>query len=129
MSSILKAFNAHLLDFITDIISVFPENKNLKITKTALETWKHVNPKSIIEIWKTCITDKYHKEIGKGDYDFFVKKNYTEDISGCENISEILHAIEKLRNPISQMSDSNQKKAVKYIQNLTKLSELYYAPS
>ena len=38
MSSILKAFNAHLLDFITDIISVFPENKSLKVTKTALET-------------------------------------------------------------------------------------------
>ena len=62
MSSILKAFNQHLLEFIDDIISVFPNNRSLKVTRTALQTWKRVNPKSIIEIWKTCITDKYKKK-------------------------------------------------------------------
>ena len=126
-SIVLKAFNEHLVDFINDIIRVFPENKSLKVTKTALETWKRINPKSIIEIWKTCITDKYKREISSGDYKFFIKKDYKEDIFGCENMSDILIAIEQLRDPISQMSDENQKKAIKYIQNLTKLSELYFS--
>ena len=127
MSSILKAFNKHLLDFISDIISVFPENRDLKVTKTALHTWKRVNPKSVLEIWKICITDKYKDQIEKGDYGFFMNKNYKEDISGCDNSSDILTAIEQLRNPISLMSKDNQEKAIKYIQNLTKLSILYYA--
>ena len=74
MSNILKALYSHLLDFISDIIVVFPENRSLKVTKTALETWRRVNPKSIIETWKTCITDKYKIEIAKGDYNFFMKK-------------------------------------------------------
>jgi hypothetical protein len=127
MSSILKAFNKHLVDFINDIISVFPDNRDLKVTKTALQTWKRINPKSILEIWKTCITDKYKTQIEKGDYGFFINKNYKEDISGCDNSSDILTAIEQLRNPISLMSKDNQEKAIKYIQNLTKLSILYYA--
>jgi len=127
MSSILKAFNKHLVDFINDIISVFPDNRDLKVTKTALQTWKRINPKSILEIWKTCITDKYKTQIEKGDYGFFINKNYKEDISGCDNSSDILTAIEQLRNPISLMSKENQEKAIKYIQNLTKLSILYYA--
>ena len=127
MSSILKAFNKHLVDFINDIISVFPDNRDLKVTKTALQTWKRINPKSILEIWKTCITDKYKMQIEKGDYGFFINKNYKEDISGCDNSSDILTAIEQLRNPISLMSKDNQEKAIKYIQNLTKLSILYYA--
>jgi len=127
--NILKAFNAHLLEFITDIIQVFPENKNLKVTKTALETWKRVNPKSIIDTWKICITDKYKNKIKDGNYDFFISKNYSEDISGCENESDILTAIEEIRTPIREMSKANQKKSIKYIQNLTKLSELYYASS
>jgi len=127
MSSILKAFNKHLVDFINDIISVFPDNRDLKVTKTALQTWKRINPKSILEIWKTCITDKYKMQIEKGDYGFFINKNYKEDISGCDNSSDILTAIEQLRNPISLMSKENQEKAIKYIQNLTKLSILYYA--
>ena len=66
MSSVLKAFNEHLLEFINDIITVFPDNRSLKVTKTALQTWKRINPKSIIEIWKTCITDKYKSQIQKG---------------------------------------------------------------
>ena len=127
MSSILKAFNKHLVDFINDIISVFPDNRDLKVTKTALQTWKRINPKSILEIWKTCITDKYKVQIEKGDYGFFINKNYKEDISGCDNSSDILTSIEQLRNPISLMSKDNQEKAIKYIQNLTKLSILYYA--
>jgi len=127
MSSILKAFNKHLVDFINDIISVFPDNRDLKVTKTALHTWKRINPKSILEIWKTCITDKYKVQIEKGDYGFFINKNYKEDISGCDNSSDILTSIEQLRNPISLMSKDNQEKAIKYIQNLTKLSILYYA--
>ena len=126
MSSILKAFNAHLLDFITDIISVFPENRSLKVTKTALETWKRINPKSIIAIWKTAIAEEYKDEIRSGNYDFFMNKNYTADISGCDNSSDILDSIEELRKPISKMSASNQKKSIKYVQNLTKLCELYY---
>ena len=127
MSSILKAFNEHLLDFINDIISVFPNNRNLKVTKTALQTWKRINPKSIIEIWKSSITDKYKMQIEKGDYRFFIEKNYAEDISGCDNPSEILSSIEELRKPISEMSKESQNKAIKYIQNLTKLSQLYYS--
>ena len=127
MSSILKAFNQHLLEFIDDIISVFPNNRSLKVTRTALQTWKRVNPKSIIEIWKTCITDKYKKEIEGGDYRFFIEKNYTEDISGCDNPSDILTAIEDLRKPVSEMSTDSQNKAIKYIQNLNKLSQIYYA--
>jgi hypothetical protein len=127
MSSVLKAFNEHLLEFINDIITVFPDNRSLKVTKTALQTWKRINPKSIIEIWKTCITDKYKSQIQKGDYRFFIEKNYSEDISGCDNPSDILTSIEELRKPISEMSPDSQNKAIKYIQNLTKLSQIYYS--
>ena len=127
--NILKAFNSHLIDFIIDIISVFPENQDLKVTKTVLETWRRINPKSIITIWKTCVTDKYSKEIETGDYNYFMKKNYTQDISGCDNEGEVLKAINNLRTPISLMSENNKEKAIKYTQNLTKLSKIYFTPS
>ena len=61
MSNILTAFNTHLIDFITDIITIFPEKKGLRVTKTALQTWRRLNPRSIIQTWKEGITDKYQK--------------------------------------------------------------------
>ena len=76
MSNILTAFNTHLIDFITDIITIFPEKKGLRVTKTALETWRRVNPRSIILTWKEGITDKYAKEIQRGNIDFFLEKDY-----------------------------------------------------
>ena len=128
MSSILKAFNNHLIEFIDDIIYIFPQNKNLKITKVALETWKRMNPKSLIYTWKISVHDKYKGEIIEGNIDFFIEKNYVEDISGCDSDAYILKIIEKLREPIRLMGSTNKKKTLKYIQNLTKLCELYYFP-
>ncbi len=49
-------------------------------------------------------------QIEKGDYGFFINKNYKEDISGCDNSSDILTAIEQLRNPISLMSKEIKKR-------------------
>ncbi len=126
-SSILKGFNNHLMELVDDIIFIFPDHKNLKITKMALETWKKMNPKALILTWKVCIYDKYYNNIKNGNIDFFIEKNYTEDISGCESDTYILKAIEKLREPIRLMGGRNKKKTLKYIQNLTKLCELYYS--
>ena len=126
-SSILKGFNNHLMEFIDDIIFIFPQQKNLKITKMALETWKKMNPKSLILTWKVCIYEKYNDKIKEGNIDFFIDKNYIEDISGCESDTYILKAIEKLREPIRLMGGKNKNKTLKYIQNLTKLCELYYS--
>ena len=126
MSNILTAFNTHLIDFITDIITIFPEKKGLRVTKTALETWRRVNPRSIILTWKEGITDKYAKEIQRGNIDFFLEKDYVTDISGCEDSRYILSAIDRLRDPLRTMGKGNQKKAIKYVQNLTKLSKLYF---
>lgn len=126
MSNILTAFNTHLIDFITDIITIFPEKKGLRVTKTALQTWRRLNPRSIIQTWKEGITDKYQKEIMSGNADFFLQKDYITDISGCENSRYILSAIERLREPLSSMGTENKEKAIKYVQNLTKLSILYF---
>ena len=74
MSSILKAFNTHLIEFISDIISIFPEKKSLRVTRTALETWKRINPKSIIKIWKESVTNGYKNQIERGEPVFFFRK-------------------------------------------------------
>ena len=126
MSDILKAFNNHLISFISDIITIFPDKKCLKVTRTALETWKKLNPKSLIAAWKLYIVDLYQKEIEMGDGSFFIDKNYVADLSGCNNTNNILAAIENLREPLRDMGENNKKKAIKYVQNLSKLCILYY---
>jgi len=127
MSNILKAFNNHLLEFVDDLISVFPDDIDLKAMQVFLCNYKKINPKSIIGLWKYYVSDKYRNEINKGDLTFFLNKDYSEDIidvnwDTVENISVI---VEKIRMYVKKLNDDNRQKALKYLQNLIKLSDLY----
>jgi hypothetical protein len=125
-SSILTAFNEHFVEFISDIQAVFPEDVDILSAKNSLLMIKKANPKMIIKIWKTHIVDKYMDQIEKGDISFFINKDYSGDLSKSYfSSNKIMEGIDRLRNPIREMTPENQQKTMKYIQNLTKLSTLY----
>jgi hypothetical protein len=124
MSNILTAFNDHFVAFINDVQSVFPEDTDVLTAKNALTAIRKANPKMIVKIWKAFIADKYKAEIDAGDISFFAEKDYSSDVSVSQNSDKIMESIDRLRAPIKNMSPENQAKTMKYIQNLTKLSDL-----
>jgi hypothetical protein len=124
MTNILTAFNDHFSDFINDVQSVFPEDSDILTAKNALTAIRKANPKMIVKIWKAFIADKYRAEIESGNISFFVDKDYSSDVSVSQNSDKIMESIDRLRAPIKNMTPENQAKTMKYIQNLTKLSEL-----
>ena len=124
MSNILTAFNDHFVAFINDVQSVFPEDTDVLTAKNALTAIRKANPKMIVKIWKAFIADKYKAEINAGDISFFAEKDYSSDVSVSQNSDKIMESIDRLRAPIKNMSPENQAKTMKYIQNLTKLSDL-----
>ena len=124
MSSVLKAFNNHLLEFIEDVIRIFPGNLDIKTGKTFIEGVKRVNPKKIITYWRDNILALYEKEILEGDITFFVNKDYRNDI-GTE--AQTLKVLEDIRVLVRETTKENKEKAMKYLQNLTKLCKLYFS--
>lgn len=122
MSVILKTFSNHIQDFIEDVERVFPEDRDIRRAKTAIETLKKTNPRLLILGWKEHVTVKYGETIMNGDISFFLEKDYSTDVEGDMTI---LDAIRRLREPIKNMGEENQNKVMKYIQNLTKLSMMY----
>jgi hypothetical protein len=123
-NNILTAFNDHFIDFVNDIQTVFPEDVDILTAKNALITVRKANPKMIVKIWNTFIVGKYKVEIESGNLDFFINKDYSSDVSAAANSDKIMESINRLREPIKNMSAENQAKVMKYIQNLTKLAEL-----
>ena len=124
MSSVLKAFNNHLLEFIEDVIRIFPNNLDIKTGKTFIEGVKRVNPKKIITYWRDNILMLYETEILDGDITFFVNKDYRNDI-GTE--AKTLKVLEDIRGLVKETTQDNKDKAMKYLQNLTKLCKLYFS--
>ena len=124
MSNILTAFNDHFAEFINDVHLVFPQDADILSAKNALLAIRKANPKMIVKIWNSFIVGKYKGEIEAGNLDFFMNKDYTNDIANSNNSDKIMESIDRLRGPIKNMTTENQSKVMKYIQNLTRLSEM-----
>jgi len=123
-TNILSAFNDHFLEFVNDVQNVFPEDTDILTAKNAFLTARKANPKLIVKIWKVYVVEKYRKEIDSGNIEFFVNKDYANDISVSPYSDKITEAIDRLRDPVKKMNADEQSKTMKYIENLTKLSDL-----
>lgn len=124
-STLLRSFNTHLFEFLDDIIRIFPDNLDIQTAKTSFQTIKRANPTAIVKVWFSYVYMPYREVIDRGDIQFFFQKDYSEDLSVLQNSGEIVKIIDTLREPVSNMSETEKEFTMKYLQNLSKLSMLY----
>ena len=126
--TLITAFNDHFMEFVNDIHEVFPDDVDILSAKNSFSMVRKMNPKILIKSWDSLVVGKYQSAIEAGDLSFFMNKDYTrdlQDVPNNPNAERIVSAIDRLRTPIKSMSADNQAKIIKYIQNLTKISNLY----
>jgi hypothetical protein len=123
-SNLLTVFNDHFAEFVNDIQSVFPDDRDILTAKNALSAIRKANPKLLVRIWVKYVATPYKEIIEAGDINFFITKDYSSDLARNDNADKIMESIDRLRNPVKQMSPENQAKTMKYIQNLCKLSAM-----
>ena len=124
-TTLLRTFNTLYFQFLEDLISIFPENIDIKSSKTFFEITKKANPSLLIKIWQTYVSGPYGETLAQGDLEYFINKDYSKDLSNLNNASDILKAIDKLRAPINELSEENKKHSLDYLQKLNKLSDAY----
>ena len=124
--SLKQVFCTQLIEFMDDVLTIFPNNLDLKTGKTFIIGLTKVSKKKLVEIWKTSVVDIYEHEIMNGDTEYFINKDYTEDL-GEGGTDKMMSVIEDVRKLMRKTSKENKNKAIKYLQNLTKICKLYYA--
>jgi hypothetical protein len=124
MTNLVTVFNDHFSEFVDDIQSVFPDDADILTAKNALIAIRKANPKLIVKIWTNYVYAPYKQQIESGNIEFFLTKDYSNDLSKNDNADKIMESIDRLRKPIKDMSPENQAKTMKYIQNLSKLAML-----
>jgi hypothetical protein len=120
-TNLLSVFNDHFSEFVNDIHSVFPDDADILTAKNTLIAIRKANPKLLVKIWVNYVSTPYKEQIEAGDINFFINKDYSTDLVKNDNADKIMESIDRLRNPVKQMSTENQAKTMKYIQNLSKL--------
>ena len=124
-STILRGFNNHLFEFLDDIISIFPENSDLKTAKTFFEFTKKGNVTILIKMWHEFVYKPYGVLLEQGELEHFITKDYSNDLVYMTNSKDILDAIDKIRKPLNNLSDDSKTICLSYLNNLNKLSNAY----
>jgi hypothetical protein len=124
-STLLKGFNNLFFEFLDDILTVFPENKEIKYAKNSFDMMRKANPIILIRAWYRRVYTPYKDQIDAGDITFFFEKDYNTDLNKVQGSEEIMKMIDKIRKPLQDMGDANKEHSAIYIQKLSKISFLY----
>lgn len=128
-STLLKAFNGQIEEFLEDIVILFPDNREIKTSKTAIFMMKQANPKMLLSVWYRYIYMKYAEKIEEENIDYFLNKDYTDDVAKLEKNnsggSSVIESINKLKGPLRELDEENTSKCLQYLKNLNNLSNMY----
>ena len=123
--SLVKIFNSQFLEFIRDVKRVLPDDLNIKTAVFYTEKIVKVNPSLLVKSWYDLVITQYREYIDKGDFDFFLNKEYSTDFQDVDNNDGILKTIDTIKSRVKELSESDKQKVIKYTQNLTKISLMY----
>lgn len=123
MSNFLKTFNAHLVDFMNDLLITLndEDRKEMETYKLFVENIIKTNAVMIVKLWHKHVVKKFLDKIENNDFDFFLNKDY-DKVSKKKNIENLINKIKKI---VREMDEENKAKSMKYIKNLCKISQLY----
>jgi hypothetical protein len=123
--TIMRSFNSHFIEMMTDILVLFPNSTDLKSGLSSFETVKQLNPSLVIKNWYLNVFIPYQDVINNGDISFFCDKDYASDLSMVANANDIMSIIEKIRGLFRSMDPISKEHTMKYIKNLSDLSKIY----
>lgn len=124
-SNILKAFNTLFFQFLADIISIYPDNEELSVACNSFETFRKANPTSLIKAWLAFVYIPYRDFIEEGNIQYFLDKDYSRDLADSPYKKNVMDFITNFRGQLKNMTHENQLHSVKYMQQLSKLSQMY----
>ena len=122
---VLTTFIGEVSNFVNLLCTLIPDSKEIEQNKTYYISCKKVNPRAIIISWQTDIARHFKKPIQDGDISFFVKHDYQNDAYLKDYSSFIVKMFENLKLNIDKLSEPDKQTCMTYIQNLSKISELY----
>ena len=118
-ANLIKAFNKLVFQFNDDLIAVFPQENDFKVSRNTFELLDKVNYKKIIELVGPHLV--FHKDyILNRDENFFITTDASKYVE-----SEDLIIIKKLRDYWKlDMDEVNKEKIWSYLNNSLKLTQM-----
>lgn len=121
--SFLTAFNNQIDNFLSDLIYVFPKEKEFSMLKNGISLVKKTNPRIILNQFNEIIIP-YKEQLLLRNDSFFIVKDFQEDFASVSSdyISKVTNKLKALWE--TGLTDDDKKKIWDYFQSLISLAEL-----
>ena len=129
--TLMRTFNNHFIEMLDDIIRVYPNVPELRTSKTFAEQIIKYNPRKLIVLWSNVVTNNYRDPIMNKDEKFFMERDINQDAKNIpeefkKNHDKIRKCLRMVQNTLKDASQKTKDFTFKYLQNLIKLSDLYF---
>ena len=123
-----EIFNKKLQELLSDLIVVFPDDKDFKLFKNSVRLITLADVKKPLQMFKLSLTDEYKKNIEERNTDFFLDNDYS-DVLNNDIIKQTMNdddvnkkLINKLKGYWKDLNDNNRDTIWTYFNILLKLS-------
>jgi len=120
---LMTGFNKKFDEFLADLISTFPEDKDFRNFKNSFNLLKNIDEKKPITVF-SMYAPLYRENVLAKNEQFFIENDYSE-LSKEKNITSEL--IAKLKNYWTQLDETNREVVWKYLIILITLVDRYSA--
>ena len=124
MSNTVKTFNNQIYNLVHTLSKRFPEDKDIKLAVTVIETLKSTNPKKSIDVF-LLYAYKYRDRIMNQDETFFLDREYST--ANSEEIKQkfSVNIIQNLKDNWTSLEANEKVNIWKYLKVLIKLTDKY----
>lgn len=119
-------FNSKLIEFLNDLIKIFPGDTEFKMYKNAVNLIKMADVKKPLELYNIFVTDEYKQNIQDKNEDFFLQHDYKEILNNelIQKETDVNNKIvNKLKGYWNDLTDENKEFIWSYFTLFLKISE------
>lgn len=119
----LSAFCTQLVNLITNLKELYPNDKDIAVSLTTVSLLKSTNPRQLLNIFTTYVL-KYEKSILEKNEKFFLDTNFIEDCGvDEEDVNYAGTVMGNLKKYWNEMDEESKENIWKYFQVLILLSK------
>jgi hypothetical protein len=89
MDKYYTIFNSKIIEFLNDLVSIFPHDNDFKMYKNAINLVKLADEKKPLQFYKMFVTDEYKEHIINKNDKFFLEHDYNEILNSEELKNEL----------------------------------------
>lgn len=119
----LTKFNQLFCDMVSELVTVFPSDPELRLYKFAVDTTIASDAYYVSRIFNEYVAIPYGDKIKIKDETFFVEKDYQEYAYGDQNTMDVF---KKLKTCWTDLNDENRAAIWKYLTVMLNLNHKIY---